>query len=303
MGHRILYIPRNRINPNAFITEWDLPSGSFSLPLRAVNSYNMTVDWGDGSPLSVVTSYSDIDATHTYAAGTYRITIIGLCEAWYINNGTIATYLYKIIQWGNMGFKNLEYSFKGCNNLNSLPNGAITGAYYTVNIRYMFQDCSKITSIPNGFLSEFKVLNSVSAMWRGTGITTLPSDFFTYTPNALVSTCFYGCVELSTIPANLLRYHTNNDYSNMFNGCIKLKLHSTIFCSSGEELTRFLNKSPNFNDCFARKTFTGAQGIAPDLWAYDYGIGGIPSNTKCFDGFGNSPTSLSNYADIPTGWK
>jgi hypothetical protein len=86
----------------------------------------------------------------------------------------------------------------------------------------------------------------------------------------------------------------------MFSGCVKLQLHATIFCAAGEEATRFAGQTVNFNSCFIRTSFTGLQGIAPDLWNYTM-VSSL--HTTTFGGVGNSLTSLSNYALVPVGWK
>ena len=107
----------------AFITEWNMPTGNFTLPLRVGFTYNMVVDWGDGSPTSTVTAYNDVNATHNYAApATVQISITGTCQAWYINsNAALITKLKKVIDWGNVGFTGLGLTsaFKGCTGLTS----------------------------------------------------------------------------------------------------------------------------------------------------------------------------------------
>lgn len=70
---------------------------------------------------------------------------------------------------------------------------------------------------------------------------------------------------------------------------------------TGEESTRFLNKTIDFTDCFARGAFTGTQGTAPALWDCDFGTG-TPTKTGCYGGAGNSLTSLDNYA-LTTLWR
>ena len=63
-----------------FVTVWNFPANyEFTLPLQG--NINATVDWGDGSSLSTVTSASDPDKTHTYVtAGEYTIKVKGTCE-------------------------------------------------------------------------------------------------------------------------------------------------------------------------------------------------------------------------------
>ena len=114
---------------------------------------------------------------------------------------------------------------------------------------------------------------------------------------------FQNCSNLATLPVGLFRFNTGiTTFNQCFITCPKIQLNTQIFCLSGETTTRFLNQSPNFNSCFNRASFTGTQGTAPDLWNYSYGTG-TPTTTNCFAGAGNSLTSLTNYASIPTAWK
>ena len=58
---------------DAFITTWNMTSGSFTL-LTQTGTYNAKVDWGDGTSSTHTTG----SPTHTYAnAGQYQISITG----------------------------------------------------------------------------------------------------------------------------------------------------------------------------------------------------------------------------------
>lgn len=90
------------------------------------------------------------------------------------------------------------------------------------------------------------------------------------------------------------------DSSYVFYGCNKLQLPANIFYENGIT-DRFSGASSvNFNYFMYRTSFTGTQGTAPDLWNQT-GITSV-SSFFTFAGAGNSLTSLTNYADIPTAW-
>lgn len=192
-----------------FITEWDMPVGDFTLPLRSGYTYDMTVDWGDGSAISTVTAYNDTDATHTYAAGTYQIIITGTCESWYINNGAIKTYITKVIKWGDVGVTAMDNSFKGCSNLTSLAVGGIRGST-NPSFLYAFFNCSSLTSIPTDLFKYSTGVTTFFAALYGSGLTSIHEDTFKY--NTLVTDFSYilsHCTGLSTLPTNLFRYNVN----------------------------------------------------------------------------------------------
>ena len=109
------------LDTNSMIVVWKttLTTQQVVLPYRNGQTYNCTVDWGDGTAVSNVTSYNDPDATHQYAvAGTYTSTISGQQGAWYFNNfpgGSKAQFM-GVNQWGYLinSSKGLEYAFYGC---------------------------------------------------------------------------------------------------------------------------------------------------------------------------------------------
>ncbi len=77
-------------NIDRFVTKWTFSSNyRFTLPLKKGPGlqYNFTVDWGDGSSSSQVTSFADSNKVHTYRdAGSYTVTIHGTCEGFENNN-------------------------------------------------------------------------------------------------------------------------------------------------------------------------------------------------------------------------
>ena len=326
-----------------FVTRWTVAGNAtartITLPLvntrtEGALAYNFTVDWGDGSALSTVTTYNSANAVHTYASnGTYNVEIKGTCEGWSFNNAGDKLKIVAVVNWGTVGghngWKYLKGGFYGCINLTSLGVGCVLAS--------------------------------------GTGILT---DGFYAT--------FYGCASLTSIPVDLFRYNTAVSTSGFyltFYGCPKLQALSNTFYEPGEEATRFLNQASDFTSAFSRTSFSGTQGVAPNLWTCDFGetitlslapaadwvggdiitgqtsgatavvvakvsslvykikqhfgtfalgeivgvtgtptklalqgganptFAGTPVSAGCFAGAGNSVASLSNYADIPASWK
>ena len=326
-----------------FVTRWtvagDATARTITLPLvntrtEGALAYNFTVNWGDGSALSTVTTYNSANAVHTYASnGTYNVEIKGTCEGWSFNNAGDKLKIVAVVNWGTVGghngWKYLTGGFYGCTNLTSLGVGSILAS--------------------------------------GTGI--LTGGFYQ---------TFYGCTSLTSIPVDLFRYNTAVSTSGFyltFYGCTKLQVLSNTFYEPGEEATRFLNRVSDFTSAFSRTSFSGTQGVAPNLWTCDFGetitlslapasdwvggdtitgqtsgatavvvakvsalvykikqhfgtfslgeivgvtgtptklalqgganptFAGTPVSTSCFAGAGNSIASLSNYTSIPASWK
>ena len=138
-------------NNNPFTSVWKTTSASESitLPLRSGYNYNFTVDWGDSSATSTVTSHNDNDRIHQYAnSGEYTVTITGLVEAWYFNNGGSKDKIIQVTELGDMGWKNLEGAFYGCTNLTTVAGGDVSGV---TNMRAMFYDATSANPDTSGW--------------------------------------------------------------------------------------------------------------------------------------------------------
>jgi len=79
-------------------------ANQFKLPLFPGGAYNFRVSWGDGTE-SIVTSYDDVDVTHTYSSsGEYTVSVYGQLHGFRFDNTGDRLKLLDISQWGN-GFR------------------------------------------------------------------------------------------------------------------------------------------------------------------------------------------------------
>ena len=86
----------------------------FLLPLD--ETYDYTIDWGDGS---AVESGQTGNATHSYAtAGEYDVSITGTFPRIYFNNTGDKTKILEVKQWGSQPWTSMASAFYGCRNLN-----------------------------------------------------------------------------------------------------------------------------------------------------------------------------------------
>ncbi len=246
---------------NEFITEWNIPAGSFTFPAGNAGTYNATIDWGDGSPLSTITAYNDANLTHTYSStGTYQIKVNGDFPWFYINNNaSINTLITKVIQWGDVGFESLVNSFYGATNLSSIPAGPITGA---------------------------TAVTSCSSTFRATGLSALPTGLF----DNLVSVTnfnrtFQNCALLAGIlHADLFRYNTLvKSFYGTFYACYSIKIPSGLF----DYNTAVINFTLTFYQCFG---INAANPIPSGLF----------DNNTLVESFGETFRD-TNAAIIPTG--
>ncbi len=93
----------------------------FTLPLFAAETYNCTINWGDGTTPQVITTSTS--PTHTYTtAGTYTIGISentgsGGFPRIYFNNSGDRLKLLQLQQWGDVHWTSFAGAFYGCENL------------------------------------------------------------------------------------------------------------------------------------------------------------------------------------------
>jgi len=252
----------------------------FTLPTVSGQGYNATVYWGDTSNSSI-TAYDDVDITHTYAgAGTYEIEIQGQFDGLSFNNAGDKLKVTDIVNWGTSedfdGFEYLTNVFYGCSNIATLGTGSILAKSGLTSLTAAFASCGLTNyDIQSGFLDNCTNVTIAQTTFYNTGI--------------------------ASVPDGLLSSNLITVFNGTFLSCPNLQINPLVFYNDGDQPTRFLNKSINFQNCFNRTAFTGTQGTAPDLWNCDFGTG-TPTKTDCFAGAGNSPTSLDNYKNIPVAW-
>ena len=155
---------RSRRKPTPFISSWTTTGTpeNVVLPLVSSGVYNFAVDWGDGSPVELITAYNQAEVTHSMATpATRTITITGQCKGWQFNNAGSKTLIVGISQWGDLDITT-NGAFYGCTNLNVTATDA--PLLTSTSLRYMFRDCTSLTT-PN--------LNS----WDTSGVTDMLGMF------------------------------------------------------------------------------------------------------------------------------
>lgn len=163
--------PKETPKPRAeFISTWKTDNlSNFSstanqvrLPLLAAGVYDMVVDWGDDTT-STITAYNSPDVTHTYAAaGTYTISISGVCTGWRFNTTGDRNKILTISQWGRLKLgTNQGNYFYGCNNLELSGVTDTLDLTDVTSLSYAFYACGKITTINKA--NEW-ILSSVTDM-------------------------------------------------------------------------------------------------------------------------------------------
>ncbi len=114
-------VPIDNPEVMVFSVETTGPSETFTLPLRNISTYDVTIDWGDASE-DTITTYNDASLTHTYtSADTYTVTVTANQAAFgqiYFNGGGDRLKIKEISQWGSvLEWDELLVAFFNCTNL------------------------------------------------------------------------------------------------------------------------------------------------------------------------------------------
>ena len=194
---------------------------SMTLPLRSGYDYDFVVDWGDGSS-STVTSFDDPNRIHNYATyGTYQISITGLCEAWYFNSEGDRLKLSSIDQWGDTGFIDMRFAFKGCMNLTTVDDTDGTWCSNVTDMTYMFYGCGlKTLNVSNWNVSN---VTNMNGMFIGCGLLeTLDVSNWDVSNVTYLSGMFRECSSLTTLDVSTWNVSNVTNMDSMFERCFSL---------------------------------------------------------------------------------
>jgi hypothetical protein len=209
------------------------------------------------------------------------------------NNASIRSLITGIVQWGNVGIRTMD--FYGCSNITNIPSSA--------------------TMAPSGGYAGLSEMVNFSAFMRSTGLSSIPSDIFDYSPNVTTfsnafaftsitsipsglfdncvsvvdfSACFSNCTLLSSVPANLFDQNINVvTFSATFRNCLSVTTPLQFTFNTAVSV---------FSNLYNMSTTSNAMtGTAPELWNRVP----APSGTDAF----RNCINLTNYAAIPLIWK
>ena len=198
-----------------FVTTWQtsVNNEAIVLPLIVNDTYDLTIDWGDGSPKQVVDGKLTTAISHHYAhKGSHTVSLTpntadGL-PAIYFHNINNAYKITAVTQWGNTPWHTLEGAFSGCLNLD-------VTAKDTPNL-------SQVTSLAHMFEGDQHLQNANDSLnhWQVSHVTDLSSMFaharlfrasltqWHASKDTNTDDMFYGDLFHNTLPSNTVLHHT-----------------------------------------------------------------------------------------------
>jgi len=149
-----------------FITTWETTAANetITIPTRPFETYDYTVDWGDGAVDTNVTG----DITHTYTTPRIQtVSITGTFPQIHFNGTAVdRDKILTIEQWGAIEWQALTQAFKGCSRLD------------ITNLSIDIPDLSNATNISEAF-ADCTIFNGDITLWNVSTITNMARLFHT----------------------------------------------------------------------------------------------------------------------------
>lgn len=278
-------------------------SKTYTLPFPSsyrdvTGDYTLTVDWGDGSsltiePNSALTSSGELSSklTHDYSASessVFTITIVssetdfskpqipmfapGLYRSSADNKSKIKSVETPVL---NMGKTSWSSAFSGCESLTKVPGDLMVYNSGITALNGMFQNCTALKSVPEDIFTYVPDVTNFQSVFNGcTGLESVPAGLFAANKAAeLFNSSFQKCTALTALPATLFADNTRAaNFSLAFNGCSGLKTLPANLFANNWEVTAF---AQTFKDC------TGLTSLPENLFKNN---SEVTTFNDCFNG-------------------
>lgn len=195
---------------------------TFTIPCQNVGTFNATVNWGDGTANSTITTYNDTDLVHTYVTpGIYTIRISGTFPNINFNNGGDRLKVRTVEQLGIVGWTRLQSAFDGCARMTKFIAGNCNTSAVP-SAAYMFRNCSALSVAEVGNLNTSNI-TTFQEMFSGCATLTKLDVGSWNTGNAnAFSSMFSACSALTELDVSNWNTANVTGMAGMFNQCTSI---------------------------------------------------------------------------------
>lgn len=182
-------------------------------------TFNATIDWGDGTSTSSITAYNDADLTHTYAtAGDHDISISGTFPNMTFAGTGDVTKIKSVNNMGSVGMTSTYGMLWGATNLTSFTVGDADTSLVTSS-HHMFRDCSSLTSLDLSTLDLSNCSNFFNFLKDCTSLTSINLSSFNTSSATSMTGMFSGCDSLTSVDLSSFNTSSVTSMNNMFRDC------------------------------------------------------------------------------------
>jgi surface protein len=276
--------------PISFISTWDTNNPGVSLinqvqlPLDPSGVYNFTVDWGDLSPIDVITVWNDPATLHTYAAvGVYTITITGQIEGFRFNLTGDSQKILNISSWGpDFRLGNSGGYFWGCSNLDLSGVLDVLDLTGTLDMSFCFADCTSLTTVNNMDLWDTSSITNMATMFSNTLLFNQPIGSWDTSSVTNMTAMFIGASSFNQ-PIGSWDVSSVTSMTSMFDNATSFNQNISSW-----NVSNVTGMSDMFNGA---TTFNQSLGT--------WGVSNVTNMTQMLDGCG---MSIVNYDSTLCGW-
>jgi surface protein len=168
-------------------------TNQIKLPLPNSGTYNIWVDWGDGT-YNNITSWNQANTLHTYPTpGTYTVRITGDRFSWTNNSDRLK--IKTVSSWGKL--KIGANSFNGCSNVTMSGITDIPDLTGITSLGSAFANCSKITTV--GKMNEWDTssITNMSSVFNGCTLFNQPIGSWNVSNVTIMSGMFNGSINFN----------------------------------------------------------------------------------------------------------